>query len=312
MSEPNVIGIDLGGTNVRVARISRNGEILAREKTPNPQDENTILDYLIHLVKEISDTDTQAVGLGVAGLVDRTEGRVVFSPNLRFIENIPLRDGLAEAASLPVVMENDTNAAARGEGWKGAGSRLETFVFLTLGTGVGGGVVHNGRLLRIPAELGHISIDADGPKCRCGRNGCIEAFASATAIVDRAVALLEEGRQSQLRECCNGNIYRITAEDVFSTAMEGDNLSREILKDAGKYLGIGLANIVNTFGPQAVVIGGGVLGAWDFIAPAVRTELMKRAFPPLVSNLQIVPSVLGDNAGVVGAAALAFEDLDRG
>jgi glucokinase len=242
------------------------------------------------------------VGIGVAGLIDRVGLRVLNSPN------IPQLDGKSFAEmglSMPVAMENDANAAAMGEGWLGAGRDFKSFVLLTLGTGIGCGVVHDGRLLGIASEAGHMSISASGAKCSCGNLGCLEQYAAARGITEFAVKALEKGAESMLKEASQGNFYKITAEDVFRTALEGDGLSREALKEAGKYLGVGIANLINIFSPEAVVLSGGLTGAWDIYVKEAINEATKRALKGLMKDVKILPSSLGsEDAGVVGAAGL--------
>jgi len=303
------VGIDLGGTNVRAALIDEDGNVLARNREETPKDAMPLQETIIRMVKEISGGRAQAVVLAAAGLVDPRTRRILRSPNLEAIVDLPVVEALAQALSIPVGLVNDAAAAAVGEKWKGAGQPFDNFVLLTLGTGIGGGVIHKGRLLDIAAELGHMSINAEGPACQCGRRGCLESYASATAIVDRAVKELMSGRESLARTCCDGNYYKVTAEIVFRTAMEGDMLCREIIKDAALHLGTGVANLVNIFSPEAVIFSGGLLGAWQFIQPELQGRVARLAFKPLDRNLKLLTSTLGDDAGVLGAACLGFDLL---
>ncbi len=208
---------------------------------------------------------------------------------------------------LPVFLDNDASAAARGELWVGAGRKFDSFVVLTLGTGIGGAFVHRGRVLELPFEVGHISVEASGEKCPCGNVGCLEHYASARAIITEARKVLEEGRSSMLKDCCKGNIYKITPEDIYNTAFEGDALSRELLRKAGRYLGVGIASLINLLGPEAVVLTGGLIGAWDIYVVEALSEAERRAFGPLFEKTKLVRSTLGgEDAGVVGAAAMVM------
>jgi glucokinase len=205
----------------------------------------------------------------------------------------------------PVVFENDANCAALGERWMGAGKEFRNFVLMTLGTGIGGGIVYDCDLLGIPAEVGHMSIDSRGSKCPCGNHGCLELYASARAITGAATKALEQGEASILRDCCKGNIYKIIPEDIYAAAFDGDNLARGVLKTAGRHLGTGIANLINIMGPDAIILTGGLIGAWDiFIEEAIK-EASRRTFIGLFERVRIAPSALGgDDAGVIGAAGL--------
>lgn len=299
-----VIGVDIGGTNLRVALVNNRGEILRR--TQSPVSEN-ILQVLERQIEEmIGENPVSAIGLGIAGIVDREKGTVLRSPNLPQANGIEFVKALEERFSVPVFIENDANAHALGEAWQGAGKRFKNFVLLTLGTGVGGGVIYNGHILEAPAELGHITLEAEGPVCACGNTGCLETFASATAVVNYVVNAIEQGEESTLRNAHKGNFYRITAEEVYRAALDGDGLARSAIKRAGRYLGIGVASLVNIFGPDAVVIGGGLSGAWDLMAPELIKELERRAFKEVVSKVNLRRAELPNDAGLLGAARLAL------
>jgi glucokinase len=179
-------------------------------------------------------------------------------------------------------------------------------VLLTLGTGIGGGIIHRGKLLKVSAEFGHMSINADAEKCPCGNNGCLENYASARAMIAKAVSMIEKGTESLLKECCKGSIYKITPEDIYRAALDGDTLAREILRDAGRFLGVGLANIINIMSPEAIILAGGLIGAWNIYVQEAIKEASRRAFRELFDGVKIIPSSLGDDAGIVGAARLVF------
>lgn len=303
MSDNIAIGIDLGGTNLRVGVVNETGQIMRRIKTPSSEN---ILERILDTVNDLFTRQAVGIGIGVAGLIDRSNGKVLISPNLHVVEEIYFVKVLKEKFKVPVLIENDANAAAIGEMWAGAGRKYERFVLFTLGTGIGGGVIHNRRLLNVSAEIGHMSINADGEKCHCGNNGCLESYASARAILTSAVAILETERESLLRDFCGGNIYKLTPEDIYKAALEGDVLSRELLKNAGRYLGIGIANMINMMSPDAIILAGGLIGAWEiYVQEAVR-EASKRAFKELFGRVDILPAELGDNAGLIGSAWLVF------
>ncbi|MBI5849134.1 MAG: ROK family protein [Nitrospirae bacterium] len=297
------IGIDLGGTNLRVALVSEDGEIARKIKKPSSE---PVLDAVLSAIDEIKQTEIVGIGLGVAGLIDRKRGRVFISPNLHAIEGVDLVREIRSRFNVPVMIENDANVAALGEKTAGAGKGFDNFVLLTLGTGIGGGIIHKGKLLDVSAEIGHMSINADAEKCPCGNIGCLETYASARAMIAKAVDLLEKGNESILKECCKGSIYKITPEDIYKAALEGDALSREILKDAGRFLGVGIANIINIMSPEAIILTGGLVGAWNIYVQEAIKEASRRAFKELFDAVKIIPSSLGDDAGIVGAASLVF------
>ncbi len=306
------IGIDLGGTNLRVALVSAEGEIVRKiRKTSAERVFETLLESIDDLRGAEAGDAIAGIGLGVAGLIDRNRGRVFASPNLRAIEGLDLVHELRTRFRLPVYIENDANVAALGEKVSGAGRGFNNFVLLTLGTGIGGGIIHKGELLDVSAEVGHMSINAEGDKCQCGNIGCLENYASARAMISRAIAMLEKGQESLLKECCKGSIYKLTPEDIYKAALEGDILSREILREAGKALGVGLANLINVLSPEAIILTGGLIGAWNIYVQEAIKEASRRAFKDLVDSVKIIPSSLGDEAGIVGAACLVFMGLSR-
>ena len=307
MNKRYAIGVDLGGTNLRCALISRDGEIIKKVSEPTSDD---VQAAVFRLIGDFFSDDVTGVGLGVAGLIDRKQGRVLISPNLPGIQDIDFVGGIRQRFNLPVVIENDANAAAFGELTSGAGKGLSNFVLFTLGTGIGGGFIYDGNILGVSAEIGHMSIDPEGEKCPCGNNGCLESYASARAILSKTISLLEKGRESILERYCDGNFYRLTAEDIFSAALDGDMLSREILKTAGRYLGVGIANMINIMSPEAVILTGGLTGAWDiYVTEAIR-EASRRAFKDLFERTRIIPSTLMGDAGIIGSAGLVFRSQE--
>jgi len=303
MSKKYAIGIDLGGTNLRVALVSEDGEIARKVKKASPEE---VFDSLLETIEEVKQGDIAGIGLGVAGLIDRENGRVFSSPNYHAVEGLDLVEGIQRKFNVPVYLENDANCAALGENARGAGKDFENFVLLTLGTGIGGGIIYKGELLDAAAEIGHMSINAEAEKCPCGNIGCLENYASARAMIAKAVVMLEKGTESMLKNCCNGSIYKITPDDIYKSALEGDTLSREILRDAGKALGVGLANLINILSPEAIILAGGLIGAWNIYVQEAIKEASRRAFKDVFEAVKIIPSSLGDDAGVVGASSLVF------
>ncbi len=308
MLKKYAIGIDLGGTNLRVALVSGEGEIIRKIKEPTSEN---ILDAIFKAAGSFFSDEIVGIGIGVAGLIDRKSGSVLVSPNLHILEEIDLVNEIRGRFGIPVFIENDANAAAFGEMWAGAGKGFSNFILFTLGTGVGGGIIYNRKLLNISAEIGHMSIDADGKKCPCGNSGCLESYASVRAILSKAFSVLEKDRESLLRESCGGNFYKLTTEDIYKAALNGDSLARELLRNAGRYLGIGIANIINLMSPEAIILAGGLIGAWNIYIQEAIKEASRRALKQLFDRVEIIPSSLRDDAGIIGAAGLVFQEVNK-
>ncbi len=320
------IGIDIGGTNTKFVLASEDGKVLSSRKRPTPSvsagDKEKMEDMLVKNLKDFLSEDPAArliaseaggniagIGIGIAGLIDRENGRVIQSPNISAVSNIPVKGIFEREFSVPVVLENDANIYAYGEKWVGAGKDFDNFVVLTLGTGLGGGLIYKGELYEGPVEIGHMAIVPSGRYCPCGSYGCLESYASGRAITDRAVSSLEKGTESLLSQCCEGNFYKINPEVIYAMALEGDSLSREVFREAGHFLGIGIANLINMLGPEAVIIGGGLVGAWDMFIDELKKEVSKRAFKALSANVKILKSALTKDAGSIGAAGLLFSKI---
>jgi glucokinase len=312
MSERYCIAGDIGGTNIRVSLVDAEYQIVAKLKEPTGAEPLSVLFRLIDSISLnlLAGQQVCGIGLAVAGIVDAAEGVVLRSPNIPVLSGVKLKDEVAKRYGTYTMIENDANAAAFGEKIAGAGKDFSSFVLLTLGTGIGGGIVVNNRLLQVAAEIGHTSVNTTGPQCGCGSLGCLESYASATAIIGGAISAMEKGTASILKDSYNGNFYKLTAEDIYKAALEGDPLARSVLREAGKALGIGIANMINLMSPEAVILTGGLLGAWNIYIEAAIAEASKRSFTELFSRVRIVPSSLGDDAGSVGMAALAFEKVE--
>ena len=308
MQKKYAIGIDIGGTNMRVGLISEDGEVVRKIKEPTSDE---IVGAIFKAVDSLFSDEIAGIGIGIAGLIDRENGKVLSSPNLRVAEGIGLVDEIVKRYAVRAIIENDANAAAMGEMWTGAGKDFSDFVLFTLGTGIGGGLICGRRLLNVSAEIGHMSISTDGEKCHCGNYGCLESYASARYILSKAISVLETGRESLLGGYYNGNIYKLTTEDIFKAALDGDMLARELLKNAGRYLGIGIANMVNIMSPEAVILAGGLTGAWDIYVSEAVKEASRRAMKELYERVKIIPALLKDDAGLIGSAGLVFQGYER-
>ncbi len=311
MAKNHAIGIDIGGTNIRLALINRNKEILIKLKEPTANNPLNVINQLLGTVYEPYKNDIAGIGIAVAGIIDRESGSVIKSPNISGLSGVNLISVISAKHRLPILIENDANAAAYGEKVAGAGGIYKNFVMFTLGTGIGGGVVINNELIPISAELGHMTINIGGHKCSCGNIGCLEAYSSATAIVEYAISRIKNAEHTILTSLYNGNYFKITSEDIYQSALEGDVLSREALKEAGKNLGIGIANVINIFSPEAIILTGGLIGSWNIYIENAIKEASKRALKELFDTTRILPSTLGDDAGIIGAASLVFNNFGK-
>lgn len=310
-----VIGVDLGGTNLRTGLLSPDGDVLDKHKEATCASAGW-KQVIARLVENIQHQRANAVrkgltvagvGVGAPGVIQMDKGIVVKSPNFPDWNNLPLKEELEKALRVPVFIENDANAAALGEQWRGAGRGINSMILLTLGTGVGGGIVLNNLIWQgadgMAGEIGHMTVIPEGRPCGCGNTGCLEMYASARGIVQSyrdALGIKDEGKASE-----------ITSEQVYLAAREGEAAARQVMKDMGRMLGIGIANLINIFNPQMIVIGGGVKDAWELFIGTTHEEIMRRAFRVPAERTEIVPSLLGDDAGMVGAAAVALQKVGR-
>jgi glucokinase len=306
----NAIGVDVGGTKIAAGVVSPSGDILNEVRYPSAGPRERLLSTIARAVNEVRDGfEVGGICLAVPGTVSTAENKIIDAPNLHEIEGVPLKDELEERTGLSTTVENDANAAAWGEFRFGAGSEATHLVFITLGTGVGGGVVSHGVLLRgaqgAGGELGHITIQATGPRCGCGNHGCLEALASGTAIARRAREVASENPDSALGRLAVERT--VLGEDVAELAREGDEAARSVLEETGRWLGIGLAGYVNVFNPEVIAVGGGAARAGDLILEPARKEVRLRAMSPGRDLVEIKPATLGARSGVLGAAALACD-----
>ena len=308
-SESLVFAVDLGGTHLRVALVDDTGRILEQLKqdTPKADSAHAVVDALVGAARkwESDKLPVVAASIMVPGAVDSQNAVVLQAPNLPSLVNFPLKAELKQKLGWPVFLENDANAAAVGEMWLGAARGCCDVVSVTLGTGVGGGVIIDGKLWRgshgSAGEIGHTTVDPfSGLKCKCGNIGCLELFASATAIVrmTRENLALFPGSRLQSEE--------LTAEKVYDAGRSGDELALAVFKRFGMYLGIGLANLINLIDPQIIVIAGGAVNGWDLFAPEMYRQVEERAFRTTAQQVKIARAECGDNAGLLGAARLAL------
>jgi glucokinase len=309
-----VFAADLGGTHLRAATVDEAGRIHFRlkQRTPQAETPDEIVQALVAAARECekqsgaAGNDLRAISVVVPGSVNVKAGVIIKAPNLPCLDGFRFTDALTRELGRPAILENDANAAAVGEMWQGAGRGRCTIVCVTLGTGVGGGIILEGKLWRgvndSAAEIGHMCVDPfGGVACTCGSRGCLEVYASATAIV----RMTREARPRHPNSILQAK-QDLTSEKIYRAGMEGDELALEVFRRMGVYLGIGLANLINILNPEMIVIGGGVVNAWDLFAKDMNHQVAERAFPLPAAQVKIVPGECGDDAGLLGAARLAF------
>jgi glucokinase len=321
-----IVGIDLGGTNIVVGCVSEDGTKvrgLVTEPTRADLGPDGVVARMVELagrsmeqlqLEEVGAT-VIGVGIGAPGPLDYHNGIVLLAPNLGWKE-MPLRARISEGLGLPAALDNDANCAAIGEWWQGAAKGTQHALAVTIGTGIGGGVILNGKIYHgasdCAGELGHTTIDMDGRRCACGNYGCLEAYTSGPAIALRAAEAIQSGDESSLRARVGGDLSRITAQTVYDAAAEGDELALEVVRDTASYLGAGIANFLNIFNPEVVVVCGGVTAAGERLFVPMQREVARRAFKPAVAACRIVPGILPGSAGVLGAAKAFIEQRDEG
>ena len=278
---------------------------------------NRILSAIDHLLslRNIESSKLGSISIAAAGAIDFDRGVITSSPNLPGWHDIPLRDIVREKHGVNTFLINDANAAALGEYHFGAGKGVNNLIYLTVSTGIGGGIIINGRLYTglcgSAGEIGHMTIDVNGPKCNCGNIGCLETLASGTAVAKEAIRRISQGEKSSLAEIVEGEIENITAEEVSLAAQGGDSLASEVILKAANYLGVGMVNLVNIFNPEMIIAGGGMAKMGDPLLNPARQVVRERAFSLSAQAVRIVPAQLGDDAGVLGAAIFALQQEQR-
>jgi glucokinase len=311
-----VLAVDIGGTKIMTALFSADGRMQAKDVRPTQVAEgvDAVVERLYAAIQDIlknngvTFSQVQAISIACAGGIDTAQGIVVTpSPNLPDFSRLHLADVIKKKSGIGVYVLNDASAAALGEQRYGAGKGVKDLVLLTLGTGIGGGIIIDGKLYLGAeggaGELGHMTVEADGLKCGCGNTGCLEMYASGRAVAADAAARLRKGEKSSLTE----NMEKLTAEMVGKAAQQGDKLARDVVARAAFYLGVGMVNIANIFNPEMIVIGGGLVGLGEMLIAPGRKMVAERTFSISSRNIKIVKAKLGNEAGVYGAAAFAFD-----
>jgi glucokinase len=321
-----ILGIDIGGTNLVVGSVAEDGSVLhamGTEPTHAEAGATAVVDRIVALAeraiartrREVPGARIAGVGVGAPGPLDTKSGIVLLTPNLGWV-NMPLRQIIHDRLGLPAALDNDANCAVLGEWWVGAARGARHAIGITIGTGIGGGLVLDGKLYHgasdVAGEIGHTTIDTEGRRCKCGNYGCLEAYASGPNIAMRAIEAVEAGAESSLSRLVGGDLKKITAQTVYEAAREGDELALEVVNDTAKFLGAGIANLLNIFNPEVVVVCGGVTLAGDHLFVPLRREVARRAFKPAVQACRIVPGELLNTAGVYGAARVFLDQTGAG
>jgi glucokinase len=299
------IGVDLGGTNLRVAAATESGEILQKISVPTvltggpARVIDDMVDAIRALREEVASSDLRGIGVAVPGFVDVKAGVMVVCVNLPGFEGFPIRDEVQRRLGIPILLENDGNAAALGEKWIGAGKDVQDLALLTLGTGIGGGIIGDGKVQRgflgMAGEIGHMTIYPDGNPCGCGNFGCLEKHASASAITAMANMMGIEAR-------------KLDSQELHTLALAGNEKAQMVFDAVGRALGIAIANLANLLNYPLFLLSGGPLAAWDQFAPSMFAEVNKRSFVFRDSRARIEKAILGSNAGLLGAAYLPFSE----
>ncbi|GMQ57554.1 ROK family glucokinase [Vallitalea sediminicola] len=310
------IGIDLGGTNIAAAIVAKDGTIIRKDSTPtlgDRDDKLIIKDMAMLALKLIDDEgisldDIHSIGVGSPGTPDPEKGLIVYANNIKF-NNTPIRDEIRKYIDKPVYIGNDANVAALGEYECGAGVDYKDLVAVTLGTGVGGGIIIDGKIIggsfNGGAELGHVSIDFNGIQCNCGRKGCWEQYSSATALIRDAKEAAANNKDSKLNELAQGDLSKMNAKIPFDAAQAGDEVAGDVINNYIKHLAVGIVNVINIFQPEIIVLGGGVSAQGDNLIKPLRKEIIDEIYggePAFKTKVQVAE--LGNDAGIIGAAML--------
>lgn len=310
-----VLAVDLGGTKIMAAVVLPDARVLSSNYCLTMADKgrDAVIDRIVFAANEaMAQAELEAsefIGLGIAaaGILDNKKGMITTSPNLPHWRNVPLCDILSEKLGIVTHIINDASAAALGEHRFGAGRGFDNVVYLTVSTGIGGGIIVEGELYLgtdgCAGELGHMTIKVGGPECHCGKSGCLEALSSGWAVAREAKTRINQGGKSSVVELAGGRLEDITAETVAVAARRGDRLAADIVAEAASYLGVGLANLVNIFNPELIVIGGGLSKMGGMLFSPARMILKERAFELPARTVRLVKARLGNNAGIIGAAA---------
>ena len=318
-----ILGIDLGGSKILTAVVNSRGKMLSRDHsiTPAAKGQGAVIKAIVESAVRVSDqagiaiSQLDAIGIGAPGISNPETGILFTSPNLPGWEDVPLRDIIEKELNTKAWLINDANAAAVGELHFGAGRGTRNFIYITVSTGIGGGIIIDGNIytgsIGTAGELGHMVIDDKGPLCNCGNTGCWETLASGTALAREARKQIEQGASTSILDFVSGDREKINAEAIHEAAKAGDSLAAELIAQNAYYLGVGLANLINIFNPEVIAIGGGLSNIGDIMLNPAFEEAGRRAFKKSYQAVRFARAELGRNSGVLGAAAFALQEMKR-
>ena len=321
--EPLSLGIDLGGTKILTAVATAQGRMLSRDHsvTPATKGQEAVVQSILESIGRaleqagIATPQLSAIGVGAPGLSNPETGILFTSPNLPGWRDVPLRDIMEKELGKKAFLINDANAAALGELYFGAAKGAHHFIYITISTGIGGGIIIDGEVytgsIGTAGEVGHMTIDDDGPPCNCGNRGCWETLASGTAMAREARKQIKEGARTSILGYAEGDVEKVTAEVIHNAAKEGDSLAKELITRTGYYVGVGLANLVNIFNPELIVIGGGLSNIGDMLLEPAYEVAGERAFKESYRTVRFAMAKLGRDSGVLGAAAFALQEMKK-
>lgn len=314
----NVIAVDIGGTNLRFGIVKKTGQIIHKIVRPTEADagrdaviKNIIngIDEILYLSK-IKKSSILGISLATPGFIDINKGIITFSPNLPGWRNVNLGKIIKDSLGIPVTIENDANAAAFGERWLGAGKNSSNLLCITMGTGIGGGIILDNKIWHgdkgMAGEIGHITVNPDGPLCNCGNYGCLEAYSSGTGIINRIIDAMKKGKKTALLSMIKNGINEITPEKIFLAAKKGDQISLELVEDAGKYLGIAISDFANLLNIKTIILYGGLVSSFSLFAKRMKEEIINRTIPSFSKEVKVLKAGLKDDAGIIGAAGVVF------
>jgi len=314
-----ILGVDIGGTKIATALVTAQGEIVVRGHSPTlaQAGPDAVISSVFTTIEEtmasgkIDSSRLLGIGIAAAGIIDSDNGKVIFSPNLPDWHEVPLGNIVQQRFGIPTYLGNDATLAALGEWCFGLERKVANLVYITVSTGIGGGIIANGKLYTgacgAAGEIGHMTIEVNGPRCNCGNVGCWETLASGTALAREAAKQIAEGADTSIAELVDGDISKIDARIVFLAAKQGDRLAKELISRLGYFFGIGLVNLVNIFNPELILVGGGVAKMGDLLLQPAIKVVKERAFSTLANAVEIKPAILGDDSGVLGAVAFVLE-----
>ena len=316
------LGIDLGGSKILTAVVDAQGRMLSRDYrlTPAAQGPDPVVEAIMQSARQALDQaglpqDVAVFGIGAPGISNPETGVVFTSPNLPGWHNVPLGKTIERRSGKPTFLINDANAAAIGELHFGAGKGARNFIYVTVSTGIGGGIIIDGQLysgaIGTAGEIGHMAIAGSGPRCNCGNTGCWETLASGSALEREAVRRISEGTPTSILGYVDGDVKKVTAKVIHTAAERNDRLARELIGQTAYYLGVGLANLINIFNPELVVIGGGLSNMGDILLKPAFQVAGKRAFTQAYKAARFARATLGGNSGVLGAAAFALAEVAK-